>query len=142
MALFVSSNLGQTFPGTSSATLVHRRLRDGRCAFNSISRPAPWRYPNSNGLLLVNRRTDRRRSFFVQQNKIINMMTMKLGKRIHRVPISLDDETFLILSHAANYDRKDLATFIGHLVEQQVHGLKLRLPSEITGNNDCRCDSE
>ena len=80
--------------------------------------------------------------FFVQQNKIINMMTMKLGKRIHRVPISMDDETFLILSHAANYDRKDLATFIGHLVEQQVHGLKLRLPSEITGNNDCRCDSE
>jgi hypothetical protein len=37
------------------------------------------------------------------------MMTMKLGKRIHRVAISLDDETYLALSHLANYDRKGKA---------------------------------
>lgn len=70
------------------------------------------------------------------------MMTMKLGKRIHRVAISLDDDTYLALSHLANYDRKDLSTYVGHLVEEKVHGLRMRLPGEPAGINENRCDSE
>lgn len=70
------------------------------------------------------------------------MMTMKLGKRVHRVNIGLDDETFGILSHAANYDRKDLSTYIGHMVEEMVHGLKMKLPREALPGNESRCDNE
>jgi len=33
------------------------------------------------------------------------MMMMKIGKRINRVLGSLDDETFMLLSHAAAYER-------------------------------------
>ena len=67
---------------------------------------------------------------------------MKIGKRINRVPISLDDYTFMLLSHAASYERKDLATFVGHIVEQHVHGLKLRLPADAFAGNENDCHSE
>ena len=70
------------------------------------------------------------------------MMTMKLGKRIHRVAISLDDDTYLALSHLANYDRKDLSTYVGHLVEEKVHGLRMKLPVCVDTGNENRCDSE
>lgn len=67
---------------------------------------------------------------------------MKIGKRINRIPISLDDYTFMLLSHAASYERKDLATFVGHMVEQQVHGLKLKLPADVFERNENDYHSE
>lgn len=67
---------------------------------------------------------------------------MKIGKRIHRILISVDDSTFILLSHAANYDRKDLATFVGHMVEQQVHGLKIKLPDDVLAGNENDCATE
>lgn len=70
------------------------------------------------------------------------MMTMKLGKRIHRVAISLDDDTYLALSHLANYDRKDLSTYVGHLVEEKVHGLRMKLPACSDFGNQNQCDEQ
>ena len=70
------------------------------------------------------------------------MMTMKLGKRLHRIAISLDDDTFLTLSHLAAYERRDLAGYVGQLIEQQVHGLKLKLPDDGMASNASRCDRE
>ena len=63
-------------------------------------------------------------------------MRMKLSKRKNRVMISLADETWHLLSHAAAYERKDLATYVGHLVEQQVHGFQVRLPADLMDHNE------
>lgn len=62
------------------------------------------------------------------------MMFMKLGKRVHQIKIHVSDETFVALSHLATFDRKDLATYVGHMVEESVHGRGMRLPS---GCADC-----
>ena len=70
------------------------------------------------------------------------MMTMKLGKRVHRIAISLDDETYLTLSHLANYERKDLSTYVGHRVEELVHGVKMKLPADCGSGNESRSDTE
>ena len=66
---------------------------------------------------------------------------MKFGKRVHRIGISVDDETLTLLTHLAMIDRKDLTTFVGHLVEEKVHGLKVRVPTLIEEDhrNDCGC---
>lgn len=68
------------------------------------------------------------------------MMIMKLGKRLHRIAISVDEETFLVLSHMANHDRKELSTYVGHLVEEKVHGLKMKLPALTDTGNQNQCD--
>ena len=56
------------------------------------------------------------------------MITMTNGKRIHRINLSVDDETLTLLTHLAMMERKDLTTYVGHLVEERVHGVKLRIP--------------
>lgn len=70
------------------------------------------------------------------------MMMMKIGKRTNRVLVSLDDETFMLLSHAAAYERKELSTYIGHLIEQQVHGFRVRLPADLIDHNENHPRSE
>ena len=57
------------------------------------------------------------------------MITMTNGKRIHRINLSVDDETLTLLTHLAMMERKDLTTYVGHLVEEHVHGVKLRIPT-------------
>lgn len=66
------------------------------------------------------------------------MMLMKLGKRIHQVKIHLSDETFLALSHLATFEGKELATYIGHMVEETVHGRGMRIPRGCTDCTDNR----
>lgn len=70
------------------------------------------------------------------------MMTMKLGKRINTIKLSLDDETYLTLSHLANYERKDLSTYIGHMVEELVHGRKMKIPTGYDSGNESHSPSE
>lgn len=66
------------------------------------------------------------------------MMLMKLGKRIHQVKIHLSDETFMALGHLSTFERKDLATYIGHLVEEAVHGRGMRIPGACSDCTDNR----
>ncbi|UZR29059.1 hypothetical protein [Methylococcus mesophilus] len=65
---------------------------------------------------------------------------MRHGKRIHRISISIDDETFQVLAHKAAYDDRALGEYIARLVQQQVHGLKATLPkpnADVTLNGCC-----
>lgn len=55
------------------------------------------------------------------------MNALHLGKRLNRVSVSLDDETFALVSHLANFDGRAPSEFIARLVEDYVHGHKLRL---------------
>ena len=57
------------------------------------------------------------------------LIVMSNGKRIHRINISVDDETLTLLTHLAMMERKDLTTYVGHLVDERVHGIKLRIPT-------------
>lgn len=69
------------------------------------------------------------------------MIQMQFGKRIHRIAISVDDETLILLNHLAMIDRKELTTFVGHLVEEQVHGVKIRVPVKGFDGEESRRDA-
>jgi hypothetical protein len=61
------------------------------------------------------------------------MIAFKQGKRIHRISISVDDETLILLTHLASFAGKELSSYVGQLVEEGIHGKKIRLPEACAG---------
>jgi hypothetical protein len=55
------------------------------------------------------------------------MNALHLGKRLNRVSVSLDDSTFAIVCHLANFEGRATSEFLSRLIEDYVHGHKLRL---------------
>jgi predicted transcriptional regulator len=66
---------------------------------------------------------------------------LHLGKRINRVSVSLDDETFALVSHLANFDGRAPSEYLARLVEDYVHGHKLRLQAACEDGDEDHCVS-
>lgn len=67
------------------------------------------------------------------------MSLHRLGKRLNRVSVSLDDETFAIICHLANFEGRATSEFLSRLIEDYVHGHKLRLQAACDEVDDDRC---
>lgn len=65
----------------------------------------------------------------------------RLGKRIHRVSISLDDETLLLATHLANYDDRSLAEYLSKIIVERIHGVRVTIPTgDGVQQKNRRCD--
>jgi len=60
-------------------------------------------------------------------------------KRLNRVAISLDDETFSCVCHLANFEGRAPSEYLARLVEGFVHGAKERLQSACDCVEEDRC---
>ena len=62
-------------------------------------------------------------------------MSMKLGKKCNDIKLSVDDLTYSILMNLSHYDQKKLTTYCAQVIEEAVHGRKIRLmDSQGVGN--------
>ena len=67
---------------------------------------------------------------------------MHLGKRLNRVSVSLDDETFSVVCHLANFEGRATSEYLSRVIEDYVHGHKLRLQAACADGDDDQCAAE
>lgn len=60
-------------------------------------------------------------------------------KRLNRVAISLDDETFSVVCHLANFENRAPSEYLARLIEGFVHGAKERLQAACDHDEQDRC---
>ena len=70
------------------------------------------------------------------------MMTLRLGKKVNDIKISVDDLTYAILMNLSHYDQKKLTTYCAQVIEEAVHGRKIRLCDSSTVGNENNGEDE